>query len=62
MGLTAQSVYVPFYAGITETPAEYQRGLETYSPDSAYWVFKQAGVLVDNTDQFGDLLKQTQQS
>ncbi|MFC6255422.1 C69 family dipeptidase [Secundilactobacillus hailunensis] len=61
MGLTAQSVYVPFYAGITETPAEYQRGLETYSPDSAYWVFKQAGVLVDaHYDQFGDLLKQTQ--
>ncbi|GAX02776.1 dipeptidase [Secundilactobacillus pentosiphilus] len=61
MGVAAQSVYVPFYAGITDTPADYRRGLETYSPDSAYWVFKQAGVLVDpHYKQFGDQLKQTQ--
>lgn len=62
MGVAAQSVYVPFYAGITDTPADYQRGLGTYSPDSAYWVFKQAGVLVDpHYKQFGEQLKHTQQ-
>lgn len=61
MGVAAQSVYVPFYAGISDTPADYQRGLGTYSPDSAYWVFKQAGVLVDpHYKQFGEQLKQTQ--
>lgn len=61
MGVAAQSVYVPFYAGITETPADYHRGLGTYSSDSAYWVFKQTGVLVDpHYKQFGDQLNQVQ--
>lgn len=62
MGVAAQSVYVPFYAGITETPADYQRGLETYSPDSAYWVFKHTGILVDpHYNLFGEQLKKVQQ-
>lgn len=61
MGVTAQSVYVPFYAGITDTPDDYQRGKVTYSPDSAYWVFKQAGVMVDaHYREFGDQLADVQ--
>lgn len=36
MGVGAQSVYVPFYAGIDQTPAAYRRGTATYDPQSAY--------------------------
>lgn len=61
MGVTAQSVYVPFYAGITDTPAAYHRGKVTYSSDSAYWIFKQAGVMVDaHYREFGDQLANVQ--
>lgn len=61
MGIAAQSVYVPFYAGIQTTPADYQRGEQTYSTDSAYWAFKQAGVMVDgHYAEFGDDLKTVQ--
>ncbi|QMU07733.1 C69 family dipeptidase [Levilactobacillus suantsaii] len=47
MGVGAQSVYIPFYAGITQTPAAYRLGTATYSPDSAYWVYKLVSVLND---------------
>ena len=48
MGLAAQSVYVPFFAGITKTPEMYHHGIaQSYSNDSAYWVFKLSSVLVD---------------
>lgn len=48
MGVSAQSIYVPFFANITTTPKPYQRGKATYSPQSAYWTFKLVGVLVDS--------------
>lgn len=51
MGVTAQSVFVPFYSQGAKVPQMYQRGRETYAPTSAYWVFKQAGVLVDRAPQ-----------
>lgn len=47
MGVSDESIYVPFYAGITDTPADYKVGNQTYSEDSAYWLYKLAGVLVD---------------
>ena len=47
MGVAAQSTYVPFFSGITRTPHAYQIGKQTYQPDSAYWIFKLAGILVD---------------
>lgn len=47
MGVAAQSVYVPFFAGLTQTPEMYHHGSKTYSADSAYWVFKLASVLTD---------------
>ncbi|WP_125683986.1 C69 family dipeptidase [Levilactobacillus yonginensis] len=47
MGVAAQSVYVPFYAGITSTPAAYHLGKEIYDADSAYWVYKLISVLTD---------------
>ncbi|WP_282801304.1 C69 family dipeptidase [Secundilactobacillus kimchicus] len=63
MGVTAQSVFVPFYAGIEDTPAAYKLGTKTYQPESAYWVYKQAGVLVDaHYKEFGPLLHETQQT
>lgn len=47
MGVASQSVFVPFYQGINDTPEAYKNGEINYSPDSAYWIFKLAGVLVD---------------
>lgn len=61
MGVTAQSTYVPFYAGITKTPAAYQKADLPYSTDSAYWLFKLVGILVDgHYKAFGDALNQLQ--
>lgn len=67
MGVAAQSVYVPFFAGITATPHAYQVGAETYSSESAYWVYKHAGVLVDAHystfgSQLGDVQKELNQA
>lgn len=62
MGVSAHSVYVPFYPGADKVPTAYRYGKETYAANSAYWVFKQAGVLVDRDWQtYGSLLGQTQQ-
>ncbi|WDF81500.1 C69 family dipeptidase [Lacticaseibacillus pabuli] len=47
MGVPAESQYVPFFAGTTTTPANYQAGALPASMDSAYWQYKLAGVLVD---------------
>lgn len=47
MGVAAQSVFVPFFAGITDTPKEYKIGDLTYNPESAYWIFKLVGILLD---------------
>ncbi|MFD1419414.1 C69 family dipeptidase [Lactiplantibacillus songbeiensis] len=47
MGVTAESVYVPFYAGADTTPTAYQVATKAYDPTSAYWIFKHAGILVD---------------
>lgn len=47
MGVGAQSVYLPFYPQGNKVPPMYRYGKETYTSNSAYWVFKLAGVLVD---------------
>lgn len=47
MGVAAQSVYVPFYPQGTKVPSSYKYGKETYTTNSAYWVFKLASILVD---------------
>ncbi|PRO88680.1 dipeptidase [Lactiplantibacillus pentosus] len=47
MGVAAESVNVPFYAGATDTPAAYQVATAKYDPTSAYWIYKHVGVLVD---------------
>lgn len=47
MGVTAESSFVPFFADITDTPAAYHRGELPAQLDSAYWIFKHTGVLVD---------------
>ncbi|MCF6515078.1 C69 family dipeptidase [Lactobacillus sp. S2-2] len=48
MGVSAQSTFVPFFGGITDTPSEYkyETGLN-YNNKSAYWIFKLTGVLMD---------------
>lgn len=47
MGVTAESTYVPFFNGITDVPSSYKRGKLPSQSSSAYWVFKNTGVLVD---------------
>lgn len=47
MGVTAQSVYIPFFPQGSKTPYMWGNGKVDYSPNSAYWIFKLAGVLVD---------------
>lgn len=61
MGVTAQSLFVPFYATINDTPESYKKGEATYSADSAYWKYKLLGILVDsNYLEFGPKLKAMQ--
>lgn len=61
MGVVAQSVYVPFYPQGSKVPHTWKNGKETYSPNSAYWVFKLASVLVDRDwSKYGTALSNTQ--
>lgn len=46
LGVPENSIYVPFYNGITDTPESYKKGTDAaYSSDSAYWIFKLTDVL-----------------
>lgn len=48
------SVYLPFYSGITDTPAPYKSGTDRYDDSSAYWVFRAVGLLAaTNPEQIG---------
>ena len=47
MGVASQSVYIPFFPQGTKVPYMWGNGKEEYSPNSAYWIFKLASVLVD---------------
>ena len=47
MGVSVESIYVPFYSGISDTPADYKVGTENYSEGSAYWLYKHMSVLLD---------------
>ncbi|WP_125707592.1 C69 family dipeptidase [Companilactobacillus zhongbaensis] len=63
MGVSSQSVYVPFYMGITDTPEEYKIGKLPYDEKSAYWTFKLAGVLLDSHyPELGTMFKEQQKS
>ena len=58
MGVAAQSVFVPFYAGATKTPETYHDAHPQYNPEDAYWVYKHVGVLVDpHYPELGALLQ-----
>lgn len=63
MGVTAESSYVPFFAQINDVPDEYKRGQLPAKLDSAYWIFKHTGVLVDsNLHDFLPLLEDVQKN
>lgn len=63
MGIASQSVYIPFYPQGSKTPKMWDKGTETYSSDSAYWVFKLASVLVDRDwSKYAPLLSDTQKA
>ncbi|MCY9806834.1 C69 family dipeptidase [Lentilactobacillus senioris] len=47
MGVAAESTFVPFYAGATQTPDSYHQARPKFNPENAYWVYKHASVLVD---------------
>lgn len=59
MGVAAESVYVPFFAGINDVPAPYKRGKLPAQLNSAYWIFKHAGILADAN--LHDLLPQVEE-
>ena len=48
MGVAAESTFVPFFADISDTPTFYKRGKLPAQLNSAYWVYKHVGVLVDS--------------
>lgn len=58
MGVAAESVYVPFFAGINDVPAPYKRDKLPAQLNSAYWIFKHAGILADAN--LHDLLPQVE--
>ena len=61
LGVTAQSVFVPFYASATDVHPAYKKGSQKYSADSAYWIYKLVSVLVDpHYLEFGKMLSDTQ--
>jgi dipeptidase len=61
MGVTTQSVYIPFFPQGTKVPYMWGNGKVDYSPNSAYWIFKLAGVLVDrNWGKYGKELANAQ--
>ncbi len=61
MGVTAESVFVPVYAGATDVHPAYKVGKQKYSRDSAYWIYKLVGILVDgHYTELHKLLKDTQ--
>ncbi|USS86677.1 C69 family dipeptidase [Fructilactobacillus cliffordii] len=68
MGVGAESTFVPFFAGISETPAAYQYPVgHDYDPQSAYWNFKLVGILTDAhyhrfIDQVNDVQAELRQS
>lgn len=63
MGVGAQSNFIPFYNGLTQTLPAYQKGSLPASLDSAYWVYKHVGVLVDHNLKIGwPLLNEVQQT
>lgn len=54
MGVPSQSQYVPFFAGLTDTPANYKVGGMPATSDSAYWQYKLANVLLDEHELMFD--------
>ncbi len=61
MGVAAQSVYIPFYPQGTKVPTMFKYGKKDYTSNSAYWIFKQASVLVDRSwSKYGTYLNDTQ--
>ena len=61
MGIAAQSVYIPFYPQGTEVPTMFKYGKKDFTSNSAYWVFKEASVLVDrNWSKYSTYLVNTQ--
>ncbi|AKP66297.1 C69 family dipeptidase [Companilactobacillus ginsenosidimutans] len=63
MGVSSQSIYVPFYMGINDTPEEYKIGGLPYDDKSAYWTYKLAGILLDgHYQELGKMYQDTQKN
>jgi len=45
LGIPDTSSYIPFYSGITDTPASYKLGSDKPDNDSAYWTYRLTNVL-----------------
>lgn len=51
LGVTDTSNYVPFYSGITKTPAYYQAGTDLPDGNSAYWTYRVTNILTKTNYQ-----------
>lgn len=45
MGMADLSVFIPFYAGLSEVPASWGRGTDQCDAESAYWKFRRVQTL-----------------
>ncbi len=50
IGNVDDSLFIPIYGGIQDTPEAYRTGTDTFSEDSAYWVFRSIGALLNFND------------
>lgn len=50
IGNVDDSLFIPLYGGIQTTPDAYRRGTDVFGGDSAYWVFRSIGALLDSND------------
>ena len=52
------SVYVPFYAGVTEIPSTYSTGTDEYDPYSAFWTYRTlANVLFSDPVKYEETIR-----
>lgn len=59
LGNTEHSVFIPFFAGITDTAAAYKVDGDTYDPSGAFWMFKRIDTIAEqNRTLYGQGVKE----
>lgn len=50
IGNVSDSIFIPIYGAITETPQAYRVGTDEYDAESAYWRFRSIGALLNSNE------------